>query len=256
MASYLRADMWLRRGELAEAEAEATSAIEAVPTLLGFHPALFTLGEIYIDRGDLPRAASHLDNPEQGEENPGVWEWSYVRGRRGILRAAQGRLAEALDDLLTAGSWFGALGVINPAYLPWRSEAGLVLTRLGRREEALRLVHEEVKLARTWGAPRALGRALCSAGLVVGGDEGVGLLREAVEVLSDSPQSSSAPAPPPSSARRCAAETTAQKRGSCWQSDSSSPSAAERRLCSSAHVRSSSRPARGHAARGAPASTR
>jgi len=188
-ASWLRADTWLRRGDIAEAEAEATSAIEAVKSvpLRGFHAAWYTLGETSIHRGDLPRAASYLDNPEQGEEDPGVWEWAFVRGRRGILRAAQGRLAEALDDLLTAGSWLGALGVINPAYLPWRSEAALVLTRLGRSEEALRLVHEEVDLARTWGAPRALGRALCSAGLVVRGEEGVGLLREAVQALTDSP---------------------------------------------------------------------
>ncbi|MDX6643542.1 MAG: hypothetical protein QOD76_1504 [Solirubrobacteraceae bacterium] len=188
-ASWLRADTWLRRGEIVEAEADAASALEAVKSapLRGFHAAWYTLGEASLHRGDLPRAASYLDNPEQGEEDPGAWEWAFVRGRRGILRAAQGRHAEALDDLLTAGSWLGALGVINPTYLPWRSEAALVLTRLGRSEEALRLVHEEVKLARRWGAPRGLGSALCSAGLVVQGEEGVGLLREAVEVLSDSP---------------------------------------------------------------------
>src|ERR1019366_2788772 len=109
-----------------------------------------------------------------------------ARARRGILRARQGRLAEALDDLLTTGSWCGALGVVNPAYLPWRSEAAMVLARLGRIEEARSLVHEEVALARAWGAPRTLGRALCSAGLVVGGDEGVALLRDAVDVLSTS----------------------------------------------------------------------
>jgi DNA-binding CsgD family transcriptional regulator len=189
-ASWLRADTWLGRGDLAEAEADSTSAIEAVKsvqTMHGFHAAWYTLGETYVHRGDLAGAASYLENPEQAEEDPGVWESSLIRGRRGILRAAQGRLDEALDDLLIAGSWLEALGVVNPAYLPWRSEAALVLTRLGRREEALGLAHEEVQLARTWGAARALGRALCSAGLVVGNDDGVSLLREAVDVLSDSP---------------------------------------------------------------------
>jgi DNA-binding CsgD family transcriptional regulator len=62
----------------------------------------------------------------------------------------------------------------------------MVLARLGRIEEARSLVHEEVALARAWGAPRTLGRALCSAGLVVRGDEGVALLRDAVDVLSTS----------------------------------------------------------------------
>src|SRR5437879_433489 len=63
----------LRRGAIADAEADATSAIEGRPTLHGFHPALFILGETRMHRGDLPRAASYLEDPEQGEEDPGVW---------------------------------------------------------------------------------------------------------------------------------------------------------------------------------------
>ena len=187
MSSWVRADLSLRRGELADAEADAASAIDADPAALqGFHPAWFTRAEILIHRGDLVRAAEYIENPAQGTEEPGVWAWALARGRRGILRARQGRLAEALDDLLTTGSWCGALGVVNPAYLPWRSEAAMVLARLGRLEEARSLAHEEVALARAWGAPRTLGRALCSAGLVVRGDEGVALLRDAVDVLSTS----------------------------------------------------------------------
>jgi DNA-binding NarL/FixJ family response regulator len=44
-----------------------------------------------------------------------------------------------------------------------------------------------VALARRWGAPRALGQALTTAGLVAGGEPGLELLREAVAVLADSP---------------------------------------------------------------------
>src|ERR671930_95014 len=54
-------------------------------------------------------------------------------------------------------------------------------------EEARRLAAEEVELARQWGAPRALGKALRTAGLVEGGEAGLPLLREAAEVLEDSP---------------------------------------------------------------------
>ena len=46
---------------------------------------------------------------------------------------------------------------------------------------------EEVELARQWGAPRALGKALRTAGLVEGGEAGLALLRGAAEVLEDSP---------------------------------------------------------------------
>ena len=98
-----------------------------------------------------------------------------------------GRLDDALRDLRTAGAWLTALGCANPSYCPWRSDAALVLARLDRRDEALELAHEEVELARRWGAPRALGTALIAAGLVTAGDDGLDLLHEANEVLADSP---------------------------------------------------------------------
>jgi DNA-binding CsgD family transcriptional regulator len=51
----------------------------------------------------------------------------------------------------------------------------------------LPLSSEELELARIWGAPRALGAALRVAGVVEGGQRGLALLEEAVEVLADSP---------------------------------------------------------------------
>src|SRR5207244_2209687 len=46
---------------------------------------------------------------------------------------------------------------------------------------------EEPEVARTWGAPRALGAALRTAGLAEGGERGLALLAEAVDVLDGSP---------------------------------------------------------------------
>ena len=54
---------------------------------------------------------------------------------------------------------------------------------LGKPDEAGRLAEEELELARTFGAPRALGMALRATGLVAGGDRGELLLREAVEAF-------------------------------------------------------------------------
>jgi DNA-binding CsgD family transcriptional regulator len=71
--------------------------------------------------------------------------------------------------------------------MAWRSQAALALLQLGEHDEARRLVGEELELARTWGAPRALGAALRVAGLVEGGRQGLALLEEAVEVLAASP---------------------------------------------------------------------
>ena len=71
--------------------------------------------------------------------------------------------------------------------MAWRSPAALALLQLGEQDEARRLAAEELELARTWGCPRALGAALRAAGLVEGGERGLALLEEAVEVLHESP---------------------------------------------------------------------
>ena len=89
--------------------------------------------------------------------------------------------------MLEAGRLFEEVGSRNPAFIAWRSPAALALLQLGRRDEAGPLAEEEVELARTWGAPRALGAALRAAGLVEGGERGLELLVEAVDVLSGSP---------------------------------------------------------------------
>ena len=175
------------RGDLAAAEAEMPIAIDFNPAqMTGMRLSAQLLGQVALDRGDLTAAAEHLDYADENEE-PGVWGWAINRGRRGTLRAAQGRLDAGLNDLRTAGDWLTALGCQNPAFFPWRAEAALVLARLDRRDEALELAHEGVELGRRWGAPRPLGGALCSAGLVTGGDDGIELLREATAVLEGSP---------------------------------------------------------------------
>jgi DNA-binding CsgD family transcriptional regulator len=92
-----------------------------------------------------------------------------------------------MAELLDAGRHYEAIGIRNPAFIAWRSPAALALHRLGERDEASRLAAEELELARAWGAPRALGAALRTAGLIEGGKQGLAQLGEAVEVLSDSP---------------------------------------------------------------------
>jgi DNA-binding CsgD family transcriptional regulator len=62
-----------------------------------------------------------------------------------------------------------------------------VLLRLGDREQARRLTTEEVALAHTWGAPRALSVALRTLGHVERGDKGLALLEQAVDVVANSP---------------------------------------------------------------------
>src|SRR4029453_7699621 len=60
------------------------------------------------------------------------------------------------------------------------------LRRRGRNGEARALAEEELALARRWGAPHAIGASLRVLGLVESGQAGIGLLREAVELLAGS----------------------------------------------------------------------
>jgi DNA-binding CsgD family transcriptional regulator len=98
-----------------------------------------------------------------------------------------GDLAGGLQEMLDSGRHFEAVGGRNPAFMPWRSQAGLAQEALGEHEAARRLSREEVELARGWGAPRALGVSLRAAGLIEGGKKGLALLQEAIDVLCASP---------------------------------------------------------------------
>jgi tetratricopeptide (TPR) repeat protein len=175
MTSMLRADLWWRIGELGEAEADARN--EAQADVFGrVFPLNRCLADVLIERGRLDEAAAALTEAEAPHgENLGTWPWTLFRATRGRLRILQGRVDEGVDDMLTAGQWLHALGSRNPAFSPWRSEAALGLAKLGQREHALRLAHEEVTLARRWGAPRTIGIALRAVGLAEGGDGGVDL---------------------------------------------------------------------------------
>jgi DNA-binding CsgD family transcriptional regulator len=106
---------------------------------------------------------------------------------RGGLRLAQGEPTAALEDLLEVGRRQEIMGEPNPALLDWRSLAARALTELDRRDEALAFAEDEVRLARRFGAPRALGIALTAAGATQGGDGGLDRLREAEAVLAASP---------------------------------------------------------------------
>ena len=179
--------MW--RGELAEAEADCREAFAATETwgtswLLSAFLAPF-LADALMEQGKLEEAAAALARVESvARLRPRSFPLSDSRARFRLLR---GDLAGGVEELLEAGRRFEAVGGRNPAFLAWRSQAALALLQLGEQDEARRLAAEELELARTWGAPRALGAALRAAGLVEGGKKGLALLEEAVEVLADSP---------------------------------------------------------------------
>jgi DNA-binding CsgD family transcriptional regulator/tetratricopeptide (TPR) repeat protein len=190
-AKVFRAQTLLWRGDLGEAEADAREALAAgeawgASARFSGHAAAF-LADALMEQGKLDEAAAALARAGHGDPLPESARMLYLRDSSARLRLLRGDFAGGLDEMLDAGRRFDAVGSRNPAFIAWRAPAALALLQLGRRGEARGLAGEELELARTWGAPRALGAALRAAGLVEDGARALDLLEEAVEVLKDSP---------------------------------------------------------------------
>jgi DNA-binding SARP family transcriptional activator/tetratricopeptide (TPR) repeat protein/DNA-binding CsgD family transcriptional regulator len=132
----------------------------------------------HLDRGDVSAA--------RGVADAALARPAYGDGARLLQNAvarlltAEGRHAEALTALDAVPA---PVPVPNPVWNPWRSTAGLALHGLGRTEEAVAVVEEEVRLLRRWGAPSFLGAALRLLG-DLRGPAGLPDLRESVALLT------------------------------------------------------------------------
>ena len=189
-AKCFRGVAWLSRGALAEAEANLRDALWAVTTTsqrVGTPVIAAYLADTLMEQGNLDEAEAVLDRTSPPEPLPRAGYWAWLLASRARLLALQGRIPEALHTWLACGRRFTAHGGRNPAVLAWRSGAALAMHRLGRGDEARQLVSEEIALARRWGAPTALGRALRVAGLVACNQTGLASLLEATTVLAESP---------------------------------------------------------------------
>jgi DNA-binding CsgD family transcriptional regulator len=188
--SALRALVCLRRGELAAAQADAQTAIELAPTLLGARFLVLAVAAAVLaglERDETPVSLRRLI------ESTGVWydsdftSSSQLRYASGVLHAAAGDHQAAIEELRGCGRGHPAFGGENPAMLSWRSAAALSLAELGRQGEACELAADEVRRARTFGAPRAIGIALRAQALVGPSAERADRLAEALTVLAPSP---------------------------------------------------------------------
>ena len=178
--------IWLMRGELVEAEQtlrladqEDPPSSEDSPANTGYARAV--LSHVLVERGDLAGARSLLSS--RGLPNPSV-ESLWRRGEVELL-LAEGKYEAANREADTYTAIQGVT-VVNPTWAPWRSLKARALHGLGRPDEAIALLEQELVLARHWGVPGALAQTLRVLGAVVG-IGGLDLLCEAVEVTEGSP---------------------------------------------------------------------
>jgi DNA-binding CsgD family transcriptional regulator len=180
----------IRRGDLRAAVADLREAIDlcvAHGMLVAWPYNIGYLAHALLEQGDADEATRVIDQGDFPEQLPVdqvhlVW-FRLIRGR---VRIETGSPRRGVEELLQVGQTVRLVPFDNPSSVPWRSWAADGLRLLGRNEEARALAGEELALARRWGDPYAIGASLRVLGLVEGGTAGVGLLREAVEVLAGS----------------------------------------------------------------------
>jgi len=186
--SHIRAHALHRRGRLEEAIADAQSALDTVR--YGWEPELpavyAALALCLIERGELDAAEAALEVPGGEDRWGATFTWADVIDARGRLRLARGDAEGALEDFLACGERLEPLGASHCGVVPWRPGAAEAAHQLGEIERAGEIAGAELELSRAFGARRELGLALRTAGAVAGGDKGLELIREAVDVLRDS----------------------------------------------------------------------
>jgi DNA-binding CsgD family transcriptional regulator len=181
----------LRRGALARAESEARTALDLLTTHdipLGGELALGVLVGALVEQGDVEAADRALAASGLGGDIPPGMPTNRLLLARGVLRLAQGRAAEAADDIAEFGRRDELWGGASPLASRWRSQAALALLAAGDAERARRLALDDLDLARRWGAASGIGVALRAAALVEGGPSCIERLGEAVELLAGSPE--------------------------------------------------------------------
>lgn len=183
----------LRLGALPDADSAAHIA-QHVLQQGDFHPglpfAVTVRADVAIEAGQLNEARALLELLPAEPGPPGVGT-VLVPAAWGRLHLAAGRPAEAVAAFQTCAAMFGTevwgMDVRDVGYLHARSGAATALLLLGDRAQACRLADAELADVRGFGAPRALGVALRTAGLAHGGEKGLGLLAESAAALKASP---------------------------------------------------------------------
>ena len=184
-SSLWRGYACLRRGELDDAEESLHNALEEFRLLglaaePGAHHAAF-LSAVLRERGDLDGARRLLEAVEVPPDASDTAR--YWLDARAELLLAEERFDEAYVVAQDMERRFAFLA--NPFDTPARTHRALALYHLGRHEEGLALAAESLELARRWGAPGTLARALRVLGTLER-EDGLGHLRDAADAVAGS----------------------------------------------------------------------
>ena len=186
-ASGLRCQALLRRGRLAQAEAEALGVLEAVSPQAVARPMLLaSVLSAMLERSDPETWAAFLREHRIDGDLSTMANAEPLLLSRAQLRLAAGDAPAALRDLDELCHRHELSGLDNP-WTPSRGCRALAHLQLGRHDEARALAAEELTRAGRWGTPSALAGALRTMAMAQGGDEAIHLLRASVKAVEHSP---------------------------------------------------------------------
>jgi DNA-binding CsgD family transcriptional regulator len=179
LSMIARASSFHNNGDLARAYTFLTPPVSTgnldCPAVL---LATAKLAEVCVEMGQFDEAAPLVTEDGDLLQHINV---VYARGR---LKLASCHAEGALEDLLEAGRRLAAREMPNPALVAWRHHAVRAYLALGNRDDAARLAHEELDLAKRWGSTRVVGTALMSVGIST---DDIDALVEAEQLLASSP---------------------------------------------------------------------
>jgi DNA-binding CsgD family transcriptional regulator len=186
-ACYFRSWATLRRGRIIDAAGDAREALdlERFGWRMGLPGAHAILATSLWERDEAEEARRELNLGTLAASTTGETPLPFLMESKGWFELREGNVEQARESFLECGRRLEASATVNPACIPWRSGAALAMARVGDRNEAGRLIEQELALARNFGAPGAIGRTLLAKATLLDG-AGIEVLREAVAVLEGS----------------------------------------------------------------------
>jgi DNA-binding CsgD family transcriptional regulator len=180
----IRSEISYRQGNLGAAEREARMAMSRIPprswgTAVGAPLAGSILALTAMGRTE--QAAEQLKHPVPEAAFQTVFGLRYLHAR-GVYLLATGLLPAALDDFLACGQLMQEWEVDLPGFVPWRLGAVMAASGMGQREDARRLLAEQMD--RPGGdQPRTRALRLTAQAMLTDARQRAALLREAIDIF-------------------------------------------------------------------------
>jgi DNA-binding CsgD family transcriptional regulator len=177
--------MWVRRGELDRAVADAQSALAVARSVDAGWVRIWLsacLADALREKGELEQAAQMVEGIPL-ERAIGTSAALHALVARARVRLALGDREGGIADLELAGE---NVIVNNPSFVPWRSTLAIALAPTDP-ERAQELAQGALARAQELGQARGIGVSLRARARLGGADDALRDLKQAIEVLRASP---------------------------------------------------------------------